>query len=48
MKSIIKELLFDKDVVKAIKKTKVNKATLYNLLYNGKITMKGYVHALSS
>ena len=46
MKSIIKELLFDKDVVKAIKKTKISKASLYSLLYNGKITMKEYVHVL--
>ncbi len=47
MRSIIKELLFDKDVVNAIKQTKINKARLYNLLYNGKITMKEYIHAIS-
>ncbi len=47
MKSLIKELLSDKDIVTAIKKTKINKAYLYNLLYNGKITLKEYVHAVS-
>ena len=47
MTSTIKELLFDKDVVKAIKQMKINEARLYNLLYNGKITMKEYVHVLS-
>ena len=46
MISAIKELLFDKDVVKAIKKKKINEARLYNLLYNGKITMKEYAYAL--
>ncbi len=46
MISFIKELLFDKDVVNAIKKTKINEAHLYNLLYNGKITMKEYVYAV--
>ncbi len=47
MISIIKELLFDKDFVKAIKNTKVSEARLYNLLYTGKITMKEYAHAVS-
>jgi hypothetical protein len=48
MISLIKELLFDKDVVDAIKQTKINEARLYNLLFSGKITMKEYVHAVQN
>lgn len=48
MKSIIKELLLDKDIVKTIKQTRINEERLYNLLYNGKITMKEYVHLVAS
>lgn len=45
MKSFIKELLFDKDVVCKFKHAKMNKAILYNLLFNGKITMQEYLMA---
>jgi len=45
MKSFIKELLFDKDVVTQLQQTKMNKAVLYNLLFSGKITMKEYLKA---
>ncbi len=45
MKSFIKELLFDKDVVIKFKQAKMKKAILYNLLFSGKITMQEYLMA---
>lgn len=43
----INKILFDEEVVKTIKQRKVNEAHLYNLLYNGKITLKEYLQSLS-
>ncbi len=45
MKSIVKTLFFDKEIVSKIKATKLNKEVLYNHLFNGKITMQEYLAA---
>ena len=45
MKSFIKELLFDKEVVAIIKKSNLNSEHMYNLLFAGKITMEEYLNA---
>ena len=45
MKSLLKELLYDKDVVVEIEKAKLNKNVLYNYLCNGKITLQEYLSA---
>lgn len=46
MLSIIKELLFDKELVKNIKKAATNKHQLYNQLISGKITLQEYLQIL--
>ena len=43
MKSIISDLLFDRDLVKTVKKVNINKDQLYNLLSQGKITLQEYL-----
>ena len=43
MKTLIKQLSFDKDVVNAIKSSKAGRDMLYIQLMSGKITMKEYV-----
>ena len=45
MKSIIKELFFDKEVVAKIKEAHIENERLYNLLFIGKITMQEYLSA---
>ena len=45
MKAIISDLSFDRKLVKAIKKSNVNKDLLYNQLISGKITLQEYLHA---
>ena len=45
MKALIKALFFDKELVNAFKKAKIEKAHLYNLLFSGRITMKEYLNA---
>lgn len=45
MKSIIKQLFFDKELVGRIRNTKVNKAVLYNALLEGRITLAEYIVA---
>lgn len=45
MKTMIKNLLFDRKLVRSIKKAKVDKGYLYNQLYSGRITMKEYLQA---
>ena len=45
MKALIKALFFDKELVHAFKKAKIEKAHLYNLLFSGKITIKEYLQA---
>ncbi|MEO6721020.1 MAG: hypothetical protein ABIN67_11645 [Ferruginibacter sp.] len=45
MKSYIKELFFDKEVVTIIKNANVNKEQMYNLLFSGRITMEEYLNA---
>jgi hypothetical protein len=47
MKSVIKALFFDKELVKAIRQGSIERAHLYNLLFSGKITMKEYLKAES-
>lgn len=43
MKSFIKALFFDRELVRTIKETNVERAHVYNLLFTGKITMKEYL-----
>jgi hypothetical protein len=43
MKSLIKQLLFDREVVEAVKIAKANREMLYAQLINGKITLKEYI-----
>lgn len=45
MKSFIKSLLFDKELVTTIKVARMEKEHLYNLLFSGKITMKEYLES---
>jgi len=45
MKSFIKQLFFDKEMVEAIKVTKANREILYSRLLDGKITMQEYIAA---
>ncbi|MBS1917077.1 MAG: hypothetical protein JST87_12440 [Bacteroidetes bacterium] len=45
MKSIIQDLIFDKEIVQEIKKVKIENGQLYNLLIAGKITLKEYLNA---
>ena len=43
MSNVIKELVFDKDIVNKIKETKLDKNILYNHLSNGRITLQEYL-----
>jgi hypothetical protein len=43
MKSLIKQLLFDREMVEAMKAAKTDREVLYTQLINGKITMKEYI-----
>ena len=43
MKSIIKQLFFDKELVNSIKSNKINKAVLYSALLDGRITLQEYI-----
>ncbi|MBN9381161.1 MAG: hypothetical protein J0H74_10360 [Chitinophagaceae bacterium] len=43
MKSLIKQLFFDREVVEAAKVAKANREILYTQLINGRITMKEYI-----
>lgn len=45
MKSFIKQLFFDKELVGHIKNTKTNKAVLYSALLDGRITLAEYFAA---
>jgi hypothetical protein len=45
MKSLLKELFFDKELVNLLKEKKVNKDYLYSQLITGKITLKEYIAA---
>ena len=45
MKTLIKQLFFDKQLVEAIKSTKTDREILYLQLISGKITMKEYMAA---
>lgn len=42
----LKDLFFDRKVVKALKSAEVDENYLYSQLYNGKITMQEYLSAL--
>jgi hypothetical protein len=46
MKSIIKDLFFDKELVNQIKESKVNAELLYIQLMSGRITMQEYIAAI--
>lgn len=43
MKSLIKQLFFDREMVEAVKTVKANEEVLYSQLIDGKITMKEYI-----
>ncbi|WP_165958060.1 hypothetical protein [Segetibacter sp. 3557_3] len=43
MKSIMKYLFYDQDVVETIQENDVNRDYLYNMLYSGRITLEEYV-----
>ncbi len=45
MKSFIKDLFFDKELVNNIKKVKADNNILYQQLFSGKITLKEYLAA---
>lgn len=45
MKSIFKDLFFDKEIVRKIKEVKLDKHILYNHLFNGRITLQEYLSA---
>ncbi len=45
MRSIIKALFFDKELVNTIKEAHIQKDHLYNLLFAGKITIKEYLNS---
>jgi len=45
MKSILKDLFFDKDLVNQIKERNLSPEVLYVQLMSGKITMKEYIAA---
>lgn len=48
MKSIIKQLFFDKELVGRIKESKTNKAVLYSALLDGRITLSEYMAAIKA
>jgi hypothetical protein len=43
MKTIIKELVFDKEMINKLKQAELNENLLYNQLISGRITMKEYL-----
>jgi hypothetical protein len=43
MKALIKQLFFDREMVEAIKATKVTREMAYMQLISGRITLKEYV-----
>lgn len=45
MKALLKELIFDKYLVKRIRKQPVNKGVLYQQLISGRITLQEYLAA---
>jgi hypothetical protein len=46
MKTMINNLLFDRKLVRAIRKANVNKGYLYNQLMSGRITLQEYLRAV--
>jgi hypothetical protein len=46
MKSIIKELLYDRYMVRRLKKANASEGVLYQNLISGKITLQEYLAAL--
>ena len=42
-KSIFKDMVFDRELVKTVKRTNISKDQLYNLLVQGKITLQEYL-----
>ena len=47
MKSFIKELFFDREVVTIMKAAKLNEEHMYNLLFSGRITLEEFLEATS-
>ena len=45
MKAMVKDLFFDRKLVRTYKKAKVDQGYLYNQLISGRITMKEYLQA---
>jgi hypothetical protein len=45
MRSIIKTIFFDKELVATLKEEKTDKGQLYNYLIAGRITLKEYLQA---
>ncbi len=45
MKTLWKELFFDKEMVDAMQESALDDARLYNLLFAGKITLQEYLRA---
>ena len=45
MKLVLKELMYDTEIVTEIQKANLNKNLLYNHLCNGKITLQEYLSA---
>ena len=47
MKSFIKDLFFDREVVTIMKEANLNEEHMYNLLFSGRITLEEYLEATS-
>lgn len=47
MRSFIKALFFDREMVDTIRQAHVEKEYLYTLVFSGQITMKEYIAAVS-
>lgn len=41
--SILKDLIFDRELVKTVKRANISKDQLYNLLVQGRITLQEYL-----
>jgi len=48
MKSIMEELVFDKEVVESLREAEVNNAILYTHLISGKITLQEYLSLMDA
>jgi|GEM_PF-2144383 len=48
MKSLMEELVYDKEVVKSLRAAEVNNALLYTHLISGKITLQEYLRLVEA